>query len=192
MGSYQVGYIYIWPSLSSDGKKEGFLTKDRGHSACILPDGRIMGYGYDVEAFKYESDFQKKYMLKNLPSKLVSLDTEPPIPPRYQNVRRAISKNIISTLLLMNVTSLQAYTFKAYWDQNHGKYNHYTSNCSAVSYHAFEKINLISTSMPNLPLAEIITPKKLMETPKGVYYLLFHFSLQLPYNYDQDVDSYLL
>lgn len=83
VGQSHIGYIYSWPKPPAPGEKETFLTKDRGHAACILPNRQMAGYGYDQgEALEKASSFQQEWEI-GLPGKISFNDQ---FPPRFRDV----------------------------------------------------------------------------------------------------------
>lgn len=128
------------------------------HAECVLPSGDIVSYGYDPEAAVLNGNWLQDKFEKGLVGVVRSTKLGT-IPTRFTDYCKALRMGLpIASLLLIEVSRLQAREFETFWTNLGKKYNRVSYNCSTACYESFRKIGLISRIFP-----PIVTPERLFQ-----------------------------
>ena len=153
------------------------------HADCILPNGQPVGFfggGGDASSGSSGSTLGSSIgSWKNGPS--ISLNSTGinmkgnvayhkemrKIRPMYIDINLAKKYKVKSTVLLLQVTAIQAKLFTNYWTQlkiNPGVFNLLGANCSTHASEAFIAAHIVTTGIPGLD-----TPNNLYKQLKAKY-----------------------
>jgi hypothetical protein len=131
------------------------------HADVVLPSGEIIGFfGENAGNSGEGSGFNLKGVVYD-----TSPDGLMKKRPYYVDINLAKKMNVVSTVLILNITSEQAVKFSAYWDKltkNAGEFNIVGENCSTRAASGFQGAGLIASEIPSL------------DTPDNLYRLLRH------------------
>ncbi len=151
------------------------------HADCILPNGAPIGFfggGGDVSSGSSGSSFASS--LKswgdgpsvswnktgiNMKGMVADYKTFNKIRPMYIDAKLAKKYNVISTVLLLDVTKSEAELFEQYWTNlklNPGSFNILGGNCSTHASEAFVAAKILNSGIPGLD-----TPDNLFQQLKA-------------------------
>lgn len=131
------------------------------HADVVLPSGEIVGFfGENAGNSGEGSGFNLKGVVYD-----TSPDGLMKKRPYYVDINLAKKMNVVSTVLILQITNDQAVEFSVYWDKlkkEAGEFNIVGENCSTRASSGFQSAGLIKGEIPGL------------DTPNNLYQLLRH------------------
>lgn len=132
------------------------------HADCILPNGEPIGYfANDGAATGGPSSASWNVIHMNKTGVVLDYRKMKRTLPQFTNEKTAKAKNILSTVLLVDVNDVEARLFSTYWQelsQSSGSFHLLGKNCSTRASQAFIKAGILHSQIPGID-----TPNNLYE-----------------------------